>query len=90
MTAVREQLPNRRESKTFSFESMGTRFTASISRYPGGRFVCELRVKLPPCGRGLGPCKAVIETNAAGAVLLHCIKCGYIAPHPVKVNKDVV
>ena len=77
----RMRLPNRRSSELINFESMGLRFTASVSRYPDGRPVCELKVKLLPCGRGLGPCQAVIETNAAGAVLLRCIKCGCIAPY---------
>ena len=47
-------------------------------------------IALPPCGRGLGPCGAVIETNAAGAALLRCIKCECIAPYLLRANKDVV
>jgi hypothetical protein len=39
--SARERLPNRRNSEVFSFEAMGLRFTASISRYPDGR-VSEL------------------------------------------------
>jgi hypothetical protein len=69
---------------------MGLRFTASVSHHVDGQPVCELRVKLPACGRALGPCEGVIETSAAGALLLRCIKCGCIAPYPIKVNKDVV
>ena len=26
----------------------------------------DLIIHLPPCGRGIGPCKAVIETGPAG------------------------
>jgi hypothetical protein len=44
---------------------------------------------LPPCGRGLGPCVAVIETNAAGT-RLRCLTCDCIAPFPLKANIDVV
>ena len=44
---------------------------------------------LPPCGRGLGPCEAVIETNAAGT-RLRCLTCDCVAPYPLKANKDVV
>jgi hypothetical protein len=89
MIAARERLPDRRGSEVFTFESMGLRFTASISRYPDGRPVCEPRVKLPPCGRGLGPCKAIIETNAAGT-RFRCLTCDCVAPYPLKANKDVV
>jgi len=44
---------------------------------------------LPPCGRGLGMCEAVVETNAAGT-RLRCLTCDCIAPFPLKANKDVV
>jgi hypothetical protein len=44
---------------------------------------------LPPCGRGLGPCEAVIETDAAGT-RLHCLTCDCVAPYPLKAKKDVV
>jgi hypothetical protein len=37
MSAERERLPNRRAPEIFSFESMGVRFTGSVSRYPDGR-----------------------------------------------------
>ena len=84
----RMRLPNRRSSELINFESMGLRFTASVSRSRDRRSVCELRVKLLPCGRGLGPYPAVIEPK--GAVLLRCIKCGYIAPYPLTVKTDVV
>jgi hypothetical protein len=88
MMATREHLPPCRASENFDLESMGLRFTARVSRYPDGRPFCELRVKLTPCGRGLGLCEALIETNAAGAVLFRCIKCGCIAP--LKANKNAV
>jgi hypothetical protein len=87
---TRQRLENRRASTILDFESMDLRFTASIHCYPDGRPVCELRVKLPPCGRGFGPCKAVIETDAACALLIRCINRGCIAPYPLKANKDVV
>ena len=32
-------------------------------------------VKLPPCGRGLGPCEAIIERDQ-----IRCITCGCVAP----------
>ena len=44
---------------------------------------------LPPCGRGLGPCEAVIETDAADT-RLRCLTCDCVAPFPLKANKDVV
>jgi hypothetical protein len=34
--SVRQRLPNRRDSETFSFSWLGMSFTASISRYPDG------------------------------------------------------
>jgi hypothetical protein len=89
LTANREHPLPHRASETFDFESMGPRFTASIGCYPDGRPVCELRVKLPPCGRGLGPCKAVIETNSAGTCL-RCLTCDCVAPYPLKANKNAV
>jgi hypothetical protein len=44
--------------------------------------MCELSLVLllPPCGRGLGPCKAIIETDPTGIVILHCLTCGCVAP----------
>jgi len=36
MTA-RQRLPNRRTSELFQFESMGMKFTASVSHYQDGR-----------------------------------------------------
>jgi hypothetical protein len=32
-------------------------------------------IQLPPCGRGLGPCNAIVEPNQ-----IRCIRCGCIAP----------
>jgi hypothetical protein len=63
-----------------------TQESASARRYDAGDM--DDGRALPPCGRGLGPCVAVIETNAAGAVLLRCIKCECIAP--LKANKNVL
>jgi hypothetical protein len=37
-------------------------------------------ILLPPCGRGLGPCTAIIEAGPAGATL-RCLSCGCIAPY---------
>jgi hypothetical protein len=37
MHSVRQRLASRRPSEFFEFESMGMRFTASVSRYPDGR-----------------------------------------------------
>src|SRR5262245_42194864 len=49
----REKLPNRRPSEVFSFEAMGLRFTASISRYPDGR-VSELFCDNHKAGSAIG------------------------------------
>ena len=81
--------PRCRASEIFDFELMGLRFTVRVSRYPDGRPVCEPRVKLPSCGRGLGPCEAVIETNTAGTCL-RCLTCDCVAPYPLKANKNAV
>jgi hypothetical protein len=37
MTAIRQRLPNRRASESFSFEVDGLRFTATVSRFADGR-----------------------------------------------------
>jgi hypothetical protein len=37
MAAERERLPNRRASRFFDLESMGMRFTASVSHYDSGK-----------------------------------------------------
>jgi hypothetical protein len=39
---------------------------------------------LPPCGRGLGQCKAVIEIDPAGVLFLRCLLCNCIAPVPYR------
>lgn len=41
----------------------------------------DLIIHLPPCGRGLGPCKAIIETDPTGATFLRCLTCGCVAPY---------
>jgi hypothetical protein len=41
----------------------------------------DLIIHLPPCGRGIGPCKAVIETDLAGVIILRCLTCGCVAPY---------
>jgi ribonucleoside-diphosphate reductase alpha chain len=53
MTAERERLPDRRHSEFFDFESMGLRFTASVSRYSDGR-VGELFLDNHKCGSAIG------------------------------------
>jgi hypothetical protein len=52
MTA-RERLPDRRSSLVFDFESMGMRFTASVSRYPDGR-ISELFCDNHKAGSAIG------------------------------------
>src|SRR6516165_9863942 len=52
MTA-REKLPNRRSSLLFNFESMGMRFTASVSHFPDGR-IAELFVDNHKAGSAIG------------------------------------
>lgn len=41
----------------------------------------ELRpvIVLPLCGRGLGPCVAIIETNPT--IFLRCLTCECVAPY---------
>ena len=55
MTAApqRRRLPDRRASEVFNFESMGMRFTASISRYDGGR-LGELFIDNHKAGSAIG------------------------------------
>jgi hypothetical protein len=50
---VRRRLPNRRGSQFFDFESVGLRFTASISRYPDGR-IAELFIDNHKAGSMIG------------------------------------
>jgi hypothetical protein len=52
-TAARERLPNRRASRLFDFDSMGMRFTASVSRYPDSR-IAELFIDNHKAGSGIG------------------------------------
>ena len=66
---TRELLPNRRAHELFEFESMGLRFTASVSHHVDGQPVCELRIKLPACGRALGPCEGVIDRRRSSPSL---------------------
>ena len=49
----RRPLPNRRRSELFDFESMGLRFTASISRYPDGQ-IAELFCDNHKAGSSIG------------------------------------
>jgi hypothetical protein len=49
----RERLPNKRVSEFINFESMGMRFTASISRYPDSR-IAELFIDNHKAGSGVG------------------------------------
>lgn len=49
----RERLPNRRDSEIFDFESMGLRFTLSVSRYSDGR-IAELFCDNHKAGSAIG------------------------------------
>src|SRR6516164_1532343 len=49
----RNRLPNRRGSELFDFESMGMRFTASVSRYANGR-IGELFLDNHKAGSAIG------------------------------------
>ena len=55
MTAApqRQRLPDRRASEVFDFESMGMRFTASVSRYDDGR-IGELFIDNHKGGSAIG------------------------------------
>ena len=59
---LRERLPNRRASETFTFELEGLRFTASVSRFPDGR-IGELFVNNHKAGNQ-------VDTNARDAAIL--------------------
>jgi hypothetical protein len=50
---MRERLANRRASLFFDFESMGMRFTASVSHFPDGR-IAELFVDNHKAGSAIG------------------------------------
>jgi hypothetical protein len=68
-----------------------TQELGSARRYDAAELLIEYcqttdtddRWALPPCGRGLGPCEALIETNAAGTCL-RCLTCDCVAPISVK------
>jgi hypothetical protein len=61
-----------------------------VDRLHRQRPVYELRIKLPPCGRGLGACEAKIEFTSAG-VRLHCVVCDCIAPlKSISVQQEFV
>jgi hypothetical protein len=66
-------------------EELNKRITRAGNRAPGGvpAMKHELRsiIPLPPCGRGRGPCLAIIEINSTGGVFLRCITCNCIAPY---------
>jgi len=53
MTTAREKLPNRRAHTLINFESMGMRFTASVSHYPDGR-ISELFIDNHKAGSAIG------------------------------------
>ena len=50
---IRQRLPDRRASAVFDFESMGLRFTASVSRFSDGR-IGELFVDNHKAGSAIG------------------------------------
>jgi hypothetical protein len=60
--SLRERLPNRRATETFTFELDGLRFTASVSRFPDGR-IGELFVNNHKAGNQ-------VDTNARDAAIL--------------------
>jgi ribonucleoside-diphosphate reductase alpha chain len=51
--SARQRLTNRRPSEFFEFESMGMRFTASLSRFPDGR-LAELFLDNHKAGSAIG------------------------------------
>lgn len=51
--SCRERLANRRASEILDFESMGMRFTGSVSHYPDGR-ISELFLDNHKCGSAIG------------------------------------
>jgi len=53
MTTARERLLNRRASELLNFESMGMRFTCSVSHYSDGR-ISELFVDNHKAGSAIG------------------------------------
>src|SRR6516162_5723727 len=53
MTTAREKLPNRRAHTLINFESMGMRFTASVSHYPDSR-IAELFIDNHKAGSSVG------------------------------------
>jgi len=53
MTTAREKLPNRCAHTLINFESMGMRFTASVSHYPDGR-ISELFIDNHKAGSAIG------------------------------------
>ena len=62
MTAPRERLPDRRPSKSFSFELNGFRFTATVSSFADGR-IAELFLNNHKFGNQ-------VDTNARDAAIL--------------------
>ena len=62
MTAIRDRLPNRRETESFTFEVAGLRFTATVSKFRDGR-VAELFLNNHKFGNQA-------DTNARDAAIL--------------------
>jgi hypothetical protein len=60
--ALRQRLPNRRESESFTFELDGFRFTATVSRFADGQ-IGELFLNNHKAGNQ-------VDTNARDAAIL--------------------
>jgi hypothetical protein len=67
---TRERLPQRRASLLFDFESMGMRFTASVSRYPDGR-ISELFLDNHKAGSAIGTL-----VRDAAIIFSFAVQCG--------------
>jgi hypothetical protein len=50
-------------------------------------FESSASIVLPPCGRNLGPCRAVLTHGAS--VIARCLVCGCIAPIKSQQQREV-
>jgi hypothetical protein len=50
-------------------------------------FESSASIMLPPCGRGPGPCRAVITYGSS--VIARCLVCGCIAPIKSQQQREV-
>jgi hypothetical protein len=67
---TRTRLPNRRASELFDFESMGTRFTGSVSRDSSGK-ILELFLDNHKAGSAVG---TLVRDSAI--ILSFALQCG--------------